>query len=108
MSPFVFRNKESWKKGDIADTLVLMDYTESRFKSLQEDKLWVTNGPMKSKVLALTTVIGKHIRQLDSEGDVKQSDKPLGNPPPLISASGNNEKYNPPKHGELLTKMFGK
>ena len=59
-------------------------------------------------MLALTTVIGKLTRQLDSKGDVKQSDKPLGNSLPSIGASGNTEKYDPPKPGEPLTKMFGK
>ena len=68
----VVRNKESWEKGDIADPLVLMNDSESKFKSLQEDKLWVTNDPMKAKMLDLTTVIGKLTRQLDSKGDVKQ------------------------------------
>ena len=75
----------------------MMNDAESKFKSLQEDKLWVTNYPMKAKMLALTTVIGKLTRQLDSKGDVKQSDKHLGNSPPSIGASGNNEKYDPPK-----------
>ena len=63
---------------------------------------------MKAKMLALTTVIEKLTRQLDSKGDVKQSDKPLGNFLPTIGASGNNEKYDPPKPGEPITKMFGK
>ena len=47
-------------------------------------------------------------RQLDSKGYIKKSDKPLGNSPPSIGASGNNEKYDPPKPGEPLTKIFGK
>ena len=59
-------------------------------------------------MLDLTTVIGKLTRQLDPKGDVKQSDKSFGNFPPSIGASGNNKKYNPPKPGEPLTKMFGK
>ena len=63
---------------------------------------------MKENMLALTTVIRKLTRQLDSKGDVKQSDKPLGNFPPHIGASGNNKKYYPPKPGETLTKMFEK
>ena len=37
--------KESLEKGDISDPLVLMNDAESKFKSLQEDKLWVTNDP---------------------------------------------------------------
>ena len=41
-----------------------MNDAESKFKSLQEDKLWVTNDPMKANVLALTTVIGKITRQI--------------------------------------------
>ena len=84
-------------KGDITDPLVLMNDAESRFKSPQEDKLWVTNDPMKANMLALTIVIGKLTRQLDSKGDVKQSDKPLGDFPPSIGASGNNKKYDPLK-----------
>ena len=83
-----------------------MNDSESKFKSLQEEKLWVTNDPMKAKILALTTVIGELTRQLDSKGDVKQSDKPRGTFPPYIGASGNNKKYDPPKPGEPLTKMF--
>ena len=85
-----------------------MNDSESKFKSLQEDKLWVTNDPMKANMLDLTTVIGKLTRQLDSKGDVKQSDKPLGNLPPSIGASGNNKKYYPPKPGEPLTIFFVK
>ena len=42
------------------------------------------------------------------KGDVKQSDKPLGNFPPYIGASGNNKTCNPPKPGEPLTHFFGK
>ena len=60
---FVVCNKESWEKGDITYQLVLMNYAESKFKSLQEDKLWVTKDPMKAKILALTTVIGNLTRQ---------------------------------------------
>ena len=85
-----------------------MNDAESKFKSLKEDKLWVTKNPMKVMMLALKTVIGKLTRQLDLKGDVKQSDNPLGNFPPSIGASGNNKKYNLPKPGEPLTKMFGK
>ena len=105
---FIVRNKESWEKGKFTDPLVLMNDAESKFKSLQEDKLWVTNEPMKANMLALTTVIGKLTRQLDSKGDVKQWDKTLGNSPSSIVVSNNNEKYDPSKPGELLTKMFGK
>ena len=68
---FVVCNKESWEKGDITDPLVLMSDAESKFKSLQEDKLWVTNDPMKDKMLALTTVIGNLTRQLNSKGRIK-------------------------------------
>ena len=63
---------------------------------------------MKAKMLALTTVIAKLTRQLNSKVDVKQSDKPIGNFPPSVGASGNKEKYDPPKPGEPLTKIFGK
>ena len=101
-------NKESWEKGDITDPVVLMNDAESKFRSLQEDKLWVTNDPMKAKMLALTTVIGDLTRQLDSKGAMKQSNKYFGNSNPSIVASGNNEKYDAPKPGELITKMFGK
>ena len=62
---FVVRNKESWEKGNITDPLVLMNDTESKFKSLQEDKLWVTKDPMRGNILDLTTVIGNLTRQLD-------------------------------------------
>ena len=62
---FVVRNKESWEKGDIKDPLVLMNDAEYKFKRLQEDKLWVTNYPMKDKMLALTTVIGNLTKELD-------------------------------------------
>ena len=72
-----------------------MNDVESKFKSLQEDNLWVTNNPMKEKMLALTTVIGKVARQLDSQGDVKQSNKSFGNSTPSIVESGNNKKYDP-------------
>ena len=63
---FVVCNKESWEKGAITDPVVLMNDAESKFMSLQEDKLWVTNDPMKAKMLALTTVIGKLTKQMDS------------------------------------------
>ena len=59
---FVVRNKESWGKGDITDPHVLMNDEESKFKSLQEDRLWVTNDHMKANMLALTTVIGNLTR----------------------------------------------
>ena len=59
-------------------------------------------------MLALTTVIGKITRQLDSKVDVKQSDKSLGNFPLSTGASGNNKKYDPPKPGKPLTNIFGK
>ena len=70
----------------------MMNDAESKFKSLQEDNLWVTNNPVKAKMLALTTVIGDLTRKLDSKGDVKQSNKSFGNSTPSIVASGNNKK----------------
>ena len=105
---FVICNKEIWEKGDITDPLVLINDEESKFKSLQEDKLWVTNFLMKAKMLGLTTVIGDLTRQIDSKGKVKQSKKSFGNYTSSIVASGNNEKYDPPKPGEPPTKMFVK
>ena len=74
-----------------------MNNTESKFRSLQKDKLWVTNDHMKSNMLALTTVIGNLTKQLDSKGTTKQFNKSLGNSNPSTVASGNNEKYNAPK-----------
>ena len=53
------------------DPLVFMNDTEFKFKSLQEDKLWVTNEPLKAKMLALTTMIGNLTRQLDLKGNLK-------------------------------------
>ena len=47
-------------------------------------------------------------RQLDLKRNVKQSNKPFGNFTPCIVASGQNEKYNPPKPGEPLTVFFQK
>ena len=85
-----------------------MNDAESKSKILQEDKLWVTNNPVMMKMLALTTVFGKLIRQLNSKVNVKQSSKSFGNSTPSKVASGNNEKYDPPKPGEPFTKMFGK
>ena len=70
--------------------------------------MWVTNDPMKSKILALTTVIGNLTRQLDSKANMKQSNKSFGNSTPSIVASGNNEKCNAQKPGEPITKMLGK
>ena len=61
---------------------------------------------MKAKMLPLTTVIGNLTRQLDSKGDVKHLNKYFGNSTPSIVASGKNEKYDPPKPGESLKKMF--
>ena len=87
---FVVRNKESWEKGDIKDTVVLMKDAESKFRSLQEDKLWVRNDPMKSKILALTTVIGNLTRPLDSKRTTKQSNKSFENSNSSTVASGNN------------------
>ena len=84
----VICNKESWEKGDITDPLVLMNDEESKFRSLQEDKLWVTNNPTKANILALTTVIGNLTNQLDSKGT---NNEPFGNSNPSTVASGNNE-----------------
>ena len=72
---------------------------EYKFKSLQEDKLWVTNNPMKANMMALTRVSGNLTRQLDSKVNVKQSNKSFGNSTPSIVASDNNEKYDTPKPG---------
>ena len=80
---FVVRNKESWEKVDITDPLVLMNDAESKFRSLQEDKLWVTNYPTKANMLALTTGIGNLTRQLYSKGTMKQHNKSFGNYNPL-------------------------
>ena len=85
-----------------------MNYAESKFKILQKYKVWVTNEPTKANILALTTVIENLTRKLDSKGTVKQPDKYFGNSTPSIVASDNGEKYDPSKHGKLLTKMFGK
>ena len=76
-----------------------MNDAESKFKILQEDKLWVTNYPMKAKMRALTMVIGNLTRQLDLKGNINQSNKSFGNSTPSIVASGNNEKYDAPKPG---------
>ena len=51
-----------------------MNDAESKFKSLQEDKLWVTNDPMKKKMFSLTPVVGKLTRKIDLKGDVKKLD----------------------------------
>ena len=59
-------------------------------------------------MLTLTTVVANLTRQLDLKGNVKQSNKSFGNFTPSIVASGNNEKYDPPKLGEPLTNVFGK
>ena len=83
------------------DPLVLMNDVESKFRSLQEDKLWVTNDPMKAKMLDLKTVIGDLTRQLDSKGTMKQSNKSFGNSNP----SGKNKKYDAPKPGESITNI---
>ena len=62
---FVVRNNKIWEKGDITDPILLMNDAESKFMSLQEDKFWVTDDPMKAKMLALTTFIGNLTRKLD-------------------------------------------
>ena len=85
-------NEESWEEGDITDPIVLMNDAESKFKILQEDKLWVTNNPVNAKMLDLTTVTGYLTIQLDSKGDIKKPDKPLGNFPHPIGALGNSGK----------------
>ena len=90
------------------DLIVLMDGAESKFKRLREEKLWLTNTPMKANMLAPTMVIGNLTRQLDAKEDVKQSNKYFGDSTPSVVVPGNNEKYNPPKPGELLTNVFGK
>ena len=79
-----------------------MNDAEYKFRSLQEDKLWVTNYPMKVNMLALTTVIGNLTKQLDSKGATKQFNKYFGNSNPSTVASCNNEKYDTPKPGEFL------
>ena len=96
---FVVCNKESWEKEELTDPLVLMNDAESKFNIIQEDKLLVTNDPMKAKMLYLTTAIGNLTRQLDSKRNVKQSNKIFGNYTPSIVTSGNNKKYDKPKHG---------
>ena len=63
---------------------------------------------MKAKMLALTLVIAKLTKQLNLKGDVQKLDKSRGNFPPSIGASGNNERDNPTKPGETLTKVFVK
>ena len=68
-----------------------MNDAESKFKSLQEDKLWVTNYHMKAKILALTMVIGNLTRQLDSKGSIKQPKKSFGDSTPSSVVPGNNE-----------------
>ena len=85
-----------------------MNDAESKFKRLQEDKLWVTNNPMKAQILDLTTVIGNLTRQLDSKGNIKQSNKSFGNSTPSIVAPSNNERLDATKLGESRTKMVGK
>ena len=84
---FVVRNKEIWEEGSITDPLVIMNDAASKFKSLQEDKLWVTNDPMKAKMLALKTVIGKLTRQLDSKGSINQSNQSFWKFHPLYSCT---------------------
>ena len=105
---FVVRNKEIWEKGDITDPHVLMNDAKSKFKSLQEDKLWITKNLTKAKMLALTTFIENLTRQLDSKGSIKQSNKSFRNSTPSIFAPGNNETWDAPKPGESRTKMVGK
>ena len=90
------------------DPLVLMNDAESKFTSLKEAKLWVTNYPMKAKMLVLTTFIGNLTRQLDSKGNIKQSHKYFGNSTPSMVAPGNNKIWDAPKTGESRTKMVGK
>ena len=85
-----------------------MNDAESKFKSLQEDKLWVTNDPIKAKIMALTTVIGNLTRHLDSKGNIKESNKSFVNSTPSIVAPGNNERWDAPKPGESRTKIVGK
>ena len=93
---FVVYNKENWEKGDVTDSLVLVNVAQSKFRIIQEDKLWVTNDPMKANMLALTTVIVNITRQLDSKGTTKQSNKSFGNSNSSTVTSVNNEKYDAP------------
>ena len=93
---FVLYNKENWEKGDVTDSLVLVNVAQSKFRIIQEDKLWVTNDPMKANMLALTTVIVNITRQLDSKGTTKQSNKSFGNSNSSTVTSVNNEKYDAP------------
>ena len=88
---FFVRNKESWEKWDITDPVVLMNDAESKFRSLKEDKLWVTNNPMKANMLDLTMVIGNIIRQLYSKGTMKQCNSYFENSNPSTVTSGNND-----------------
>ena len=85
-----------------------MNDAESKFRSLQEDKLWVANDPTEDNMMVLTTVIGNLTRQLDSKGTTKQSNIFFGNSNPSTAASSNNENYVAPKPGESFTKMFRK
>ena len=105
---FVFRNKETWEKGDITNPFVLINNTESKLKSLQEERLWVANDPMKSNMLALTTFIRNLTNQLYSKVTTKQFNKSVVNSNSSTVASGKNEKYDAPKPGERFTKMFRK
>ena len=70
--------------------------------------MWVTNDPMKAKMLALTMVIENLTKRLDSKGTTKQFNKSFGNSNASTVPSGNIEKYDAPKPGEYFTKMFGK
>ena len=79
-----------------------MNDAESKFRSLQEYKLWVINDSMKAKMLDLKTVIGNLTRQLDSRANMKQSNKYFGNSTTSIVASINNKKFNVPKPGKLI------
>ena len=63
------------------DPLVLMNDADFKFKSLQEDKLWVTKDPTKAHILAPTTVIGNLSRQLNSKENVNNLINLLAFPP---------------------------
>ena len=63
---------------------------------------------MKSKMLALTKVIGNLTSKLDSKGSIKQSNRSFGNSTPSIVTPGNNEIWDAPKLGESRTKMVNK
>ena len=50
-----------------------MSAAESKFKSLTEDKLWVTRNPMQAKMIALSTVIEKLTKNLGPKNSKRSS-----------------------------------